>query len=129
MSDGCTDKTRSLSCVLTFCFPFLCGCAAFLLYEISNAQGLFWGDCGEFIAASNTLGIGHAYGHPLFWLVGRISILLHPSNPAVAMTHMTSLVSAVACGLVALFVRDCCDDRTPVPSAPSKTDETDTQRR
>ena len=47
--------------------PWLCGALTLLLYELTNAPGLFWGDAGEFIAVSKTLGIGHPYGHPLFW--------------------------------------------------------------
>ncbi len=46
-------------------FPLFCSLSAYLVYELTNAQGLFWGDGGEFIAVSNTLGIRHPYGHPL----------------------------------------------------------------
>lgn len=84
---------------------------AYALYKLTNAPGLFWGDGGEFLAASCTLGIGHAYGHPLFWLAGRLSTLLHPGDPAIAMHHLTALISAATCGIVALLVRDWCHDR------------------
>lgn len=92
-------------------FPLLCGLGALLLYESSNAGGLFWGDGGEFLAVSKTLGIGHAYGHPLFWIAGRISILLNPANPAAAMNHLTALFSAATCFLVALLVKNWCNER------------------
>lgn len=91
-----------------------CGLIAYTLYKLTNAPGLFWGDGGEFLAASCTLGIGHAYGHPLFWLAGRLSTLLHPGDPAIAMNHLTTLVSAATCGIVALLVRDWCHDRQDV---------------
>ena len=70
-----TEKLDSLS-------VHLCALLSYVLYEVTNAPGLFWGDGGEFLAASSTLGIGHAYGHPLFWLVSRLSTLLDPGNPA-----------------------------------------------
>ena len=93
--------------------PILCGILATFLYEITNARGLFWGDAGEFLAVSNVLGIGHAYGHPLFWLAGRISILLQPANPAAAMNHLVAVVSGATCALVALFVREVIRERMP----------------
>jgi len=78
--------------------PFILGLFAWLLYESTNAHGLFWGDAGEFMAISNILGIGHAYGHPLFWLLGRAAILLAPGDPAAAMNHLTAVFSALTCG-------------------------------
>ena len=96
-----TEKLDSLSVLL-------CALLSYVLYEITNAPGLFWGDGGEFLAVSSTLGIGHAYGHPLFWLVSRLSTFLNPGNPAAAMTHFTAVISAATCAVVALLVRDWC---------------------
>ncbi len=84
-------------------FPLFCGLFIFILYELTNAKGIYWGDSGEFITVSNSLGIGHAYGHPLFWLVGRIAILLNPSNPASAMNHLTAVFSSLTCIIVAMI--------------------------
>ena len=95
------EKLDSLSVII-------CTLLTYVLYEVTNAPGLFWGDGGEFLAASSTLGIGHAYGHPLFWLVGRLSTLFHPGNPEAAMAHFTAVISAATCGIVALLVRDWC---------------------
>ena len=67
---------------------FYCSILVFVLYELTNAPGLFWGDAGEFMAVSRTLGIGHPYGHPLFWLLGRLSIMIMPGSPAAAMNHL-----------------------------------------
>jgi len=92
-------------------FPLFCGLLAYIVYELTNAQGLFWGDGGEFIAASSTLGIGHAYGHPLFWLVGRISIMLNPSNPAAAMNHLVALFSAGSCFVITLLAQNWVNDK------------------
>jgi tetratricopeptide (TPR) repeat protein len=89
-------------------FSIFCGCIALFIYELTNARGFFWGDAGEFIAVSNILGIGHAYGHPLFWLLGRISILMNPSNPSAAMNHLTALFSAMTCTVIALLAQSWC---------------------
>ncbi|HDL17948.1 MAG TPA: DUF2723 domain-containing protein [Bacteroidetes bacterium] len=96
-------------------FPYLMGLFAFAVYELSNAKGFFWGDSGEFIAAAGTLGIGHAYGHPLFWLFGRVSILLEPGNPAAAMNHLVALFSAATVVVVVLLAQNWCDENLPLP--------------
>ena len=85
--------------------PILCGILAFILYESTNSEGLFWGDSGEFISVAKVLGIGHPYGHPLFWLVGRLAILLNPSHPAFAMNQITALFSALTCVVIAMIVQ------------------------
>lgn len=85
--------------------PGLAALAAWILYELTNAPGLTWGDSGEFIAASSTLGIGHPYGHPLYWLAGRIAILLFPSDPAMAMNHLSALAGAVTVFFVGMWAR------------------------
>jgi len=85
--------------------PLFCGIVAYIIYELTNASGLYWGDGGEFIAVANTLGIGHPYGHPLFWLLGRISIMLSPSNPAGAMNHLVAIFSAATCVVIAMIAQ------------------------
>lgn len=104
------SKQHSIKKVDTW-FPMFCGLLTYVLYELTNAPGLFWGDVGEFLAASCTLGIGHAYGHPLFWLVGRVSTIIYPGDPAAVMTHFTSLVSGATAWIVALLVRDWIRDQ------------------
>jgi tetratricopeptide (TPR) repeat protein len=94
--------------------PVIAGILACLIYELTNARGLFWGDSGEFLAAAHTLGIGHAYGHPLFWLAGRVAILLLPGNPAAAMNLLTVLTSGAAVAVVAMLARDVCGKSRPV---------------
>lgn len=92
-------------------FPYVCGLFFFFVYELSNAKGFFWGDAGEFVGTANTLGIGHAYGHPLFWLLGRLSILLQPNNPASAMNHLIVLISSATCVVVAFLVKSWCGEK------------------
>ena len=103
MKEHWMESDESVSKWLRF-FPWICGLIVYLIYELSNARGLYWGDAGEFIATANTLGIGHPYGHPLFWLAGRLSILLAPSQPAGAMGRFTAIVSAATCGLAAGWI-------------------------
>lgn len=87
-------------------WPWVCGLMVWCVYEWSNTSGLFWGDSGEFLSAANTLGIGHPYGHPLFWLIGRIAILFHKSAPAAAMNHLTAFFSAATCVVVGFLARN-----------------------
>ena len=96
------NKNDRFKSFFTTLFPLFCGLFLFILYELTSARGIYWGDSGEFISVSNSLGIGHAYGHPLFWLVGRIAILLNPSNPASAMNHLTAVFSSLTCIVIAM---------------------------
>jgi tetratricopeptide (TPR) repeat protein len=85
--------------------PLLAGILAWVLYELTNADGLFWGDSGEFITVSKILGIGHAYGHPLFWITGRIGTLLFPGNPASSVNHMVTFTAAFTVFMLALMIQ------------------------
>lgn len=86
--------------------PLIVFIVVYLLYEFTRARGIFWGDAGEFLATSRTLGIGHPYGHPLFWLLGRLSIILTPFSPEKAMAHLTALFGAGTAMGVAFFARE-----------------------
>ncbi|MDR1342300.1 MAG: DUF2723 domain-containing protein [Prevotellaceae bacterium] len=59
----------------------------------------FW-DCGEFIACSNKLLVGHPPGAPLFLLIARLFTMLNPANPAV----MVNIMSALASSFTILFL-------------------------
>ncbi|MDR3328653.1 MAG: DUF2723 domain-containing protein [Prevotellaceae bacterium] len=59
----------------------------------------FW-DCGEFIACSNKLLVGHPPGAPMFVTIGRLFTMLNPANPALAINAM----SALASGFTILFL-------------------------
>ena len=59
----------------------------------------FW-DCGEFIACSNKLLVGHPPGAPMFLLIARLFAMLNPSNPAV----MINIMSALASSFTILFL-------------------------
>lgn len=60
----------------------------------------FW-DCGEFIACSYKLQIGHPPGAPLFLIIGRIfSMFAEPENAA----YMINLISALSSSFTILFL-------------------------
>lgn len=60
----------------------------------------FW-DCGEYIATSNKLEVGHPPGAPTFMLIGRVvSMFASPENVAI----MINLLSALSSALTILFM-------------------------
>ena len=55
----------------------------------------FW-DCGEFIASSYKLEVGHPPGNPVFQLIARVfSMFAQPENAAVAVNAMNAICSAL----------------------------------
>lgn len=65
--------------------------------------GSFW-DCGEFILAAKTLGVGHPPGAPVFMLLGRIFTLFgNPEDPA-SYARMVNALSGIASGFTILFL-------------------------
>lgn len=79
---------------------------ALALYLATMAPGLTWGDSGEFITAAWTLGIGHPYGHPLYWLTGRLMTMFLPGNIVLAMNALSAISGAVTCYFIAKLTRD-----------------------
>ncbi len=86
--------------------PYLLGLGALILYKATMAPGLTWGDSGEFISSAYTLGIGHPYGHPLYWLSGRVMTLFFPDDSVRALNNLSVLAGAITCFFVALLARD-----------------------
>ena len=58
-------------------------------------------DCGEFIASSYKLQVGHAPGAPLFMIIGRVFSLFSSDTEKVAM--MINAISAFASAFTILF--------------------------
>ncbi len=55
----------------------------------------FW-DCGEYIATSNKLEVGHPPGAPTFMMIGRVfSMFAAPSNVALMINGLSALCSAL----------------------------------
>ena len=61
----------------------------------------FW-DCGEFIASSYKLEVGHPPGAPLFMMMAKVFSLLAPDKTKVAM--MINAMSAMASAFAILFL-------------------------
>jgi len=69
------------------------------LYYVTLAPDVCWEDSGELITAVSTLGISHTPGHPLYILLGNLSLYFH-SNPAYAL----NLFSAIMGGFTVVFL-------------------------
>ncbi|XP_057714876.1 transmembrane protein 260 isoform X2 [Corythoichthys intestinalis] len=63
------------------------------------------GDSGELITTACELGVAHPPGYPLFTLLSRLAMCLLPTlSPAHSINLMTSLLGAVACGILCMTV-------------------------
>jgi len=80
-------------------FVFL---ASFITYALSLEPSVSWWDCGEFIAASGKLEVGHPPGAPLFLLLGRLFSVLAPDPSRIA--FMINLMSALASAATVMFL-------------------------
>lgn len=78
---------------------FLLSAVVYLLTIEPTAS--FW-DCGEFIAASYKLQVGHPPGAPFFLLMGRLFALFAPDPQGVAM--LMNAMSALASAFTILFL-------------------------
>lgn len=78
----------------------LLGWATFLIalitYSLTLEPTVSWWDCGEFIASSYKLLVGHPPGAPLFLMMGRFFTLFasDPENVAITVNFMSGLASA-----------------------------------
>ena len=69
--------------------------AAFTYLSTIEPTASFW-DCGEFIASSYKLEVGHPPGNPVFQLVARFfTIPVKPEQAAVAVNAMNAILSAL----------------------------------
>ena len=75
---------------------------ALLVYLLTLEPTVSLWDCGEFIASSYKLQVGHPPGAPLFMILGRVSSLLTSNPEKVAM--MINAVSALASAFTILFL-------------------------
>jgi hypothetical protein len=78
---------------LTAVFAFVVSAVTYLLTIEPTAS--FW-DCGEFIASSYKLEVGHPPGNPVFQLFARFfSMFASPENAAVAVNALSAICSAL----------------------------------
>ena len=82
-----------------FCVLFLASAAVYL-HTMNPSVSV--GDSGEFIAASQILGLPHAPSYPLYCLLGKAAIVLNPfAAPAYRVNFLSVLIGA---GIVSLFL-------------------------
>jgi len=84
-------------------------------YGLTLARSLSFWDCGEYIAASNVLGIPHPPGNPLFVMLGRVFILLFGwlKGPAFAVNLISALSSILCCLLIFEITRKILPKESP----------------
>lgn len=75
---------------------------ATLVYVLTLEPTVSWWDCGEFIASSYKLQIGHPPGAPLFLMMGRVASLFASGPENVA--YLVNLMSALASSFTILFL-------------------------
>jgi len=78
------------------------GIAAIVYCVTIERTASFW-DCGEYIACSYRLEVGHPPGAPFFMLMGRVFTLFGGSDPAKA-ALMINVMSALASAFAVLFL-------------------------
>ncbi|HDR67694.1 MAG TPA: DUF2723 domain-containing protein [Bacteroidaceae bacterium] len=92
------DNFRKLNLIIGW-FSFAIALTVYLLTLEPTVS--MW-DCGEFIASSYKLQVGHPPGAPFYLLIGRIFSLLAPNTENVA--RMINAVSAFAGAFTVLFL-------------------------
>ncbi len=85
---------------LTGWIVFIIASAVYLL--TIEPTGSFW-DCGEFIASSYKLQVGHPPGAPFFMMLGRIFTLL-AGNDVTKVAMMVNIMSALCSSFTILFL-------------------------
>src|SRR6185295_11592538 len=78
-----------------------------LLYLRTLCPTVYVGDTGEISTAIATGGVIHPPGYPLFWLLGRLALLVVPvGEPAFRIGCLVALSAAFAVGMLYLLARE-----------------------
>ena len=78
--------------------------AAFTYLSTIEPTASFW-DCGEFIASSYKLEVGHPPGNPMFQLIARFfTMFADAAHAAIAVNVMSALCSALTIFLLYLTI-------------------------
>jgi hypothetical protein len=80
----------------------VCAIATFTYCSTIEPTASFW-DCGEYIACSYKLEVGHPPGAPFFLLIGRFFSLMGGGDPALA-AMMVNVMSALSSSFSILFL-------------------------
>ena len=78
------------------------GVVAFVVYRLTMAPTVSFWDCGEFIATSYTLGVGHPPGAPVYQLLAHLFTLMAVTPEHVAI--WSNMLSVVAGAATAMFL-------------------------
>lgn len=81
----------------------LLGIGASLVYILTAEPTVSWWDCGEYIATTHKLLVGHPPGAPTFQIIGHFFTLLAGNNPAKVAFFMNCM-SAICSGLTIMFL-------------------------
>ncbi|MBR1625776.1 MAG: DUF2723 domain-containing protein, partial [Bacteroidales bacterium] len=91
-------------------YKLLNNCIGWAVFIIASAVYLMtaeptasWWDCGEYIATTNKLEVGHPPGAPTFQIIGRLFALLAGSDMS-KVALMVNSMSAICSGLTILFL-------------------------
>jgi hypothetical protein len=81
----------------------LVGLSGTIIYILTTEPSVSWWDCGEFLATSRYLQIGHPPGAPLFSLLERLFMLL-AGGDVMRMAFWGNLLSAIVGGATGAFL-------------------------
>ncbi len=79
------------------------GIVASALYIMTAEPTVSWWDCGEYIATTSKLLVGHPPGAPTFQLIGRI-FTLFAGDDVTKMAFCVNCMSAICSGLTIMFL-------------------------
>ncbi|MCX7768874.1 MAG: DUF2723 domain-containing protein [Flavobacteriales bacterium] len=82
---------------------WLCFLVAFFTYFLTMEPTVSFWDCGEFIASSYKLQVGHPPGAPLFMVIGRIFSFLAGGNVEKA-AYWVNMISVLSSALTVAFL-------------------------
>ena len=117
MNDGGIEQTGSGSVAISggWSGPAFVTILAFAVYLSTLAPDFTFGDSGEFVAASVTLGIPHPPGYPLYVTLGKLfSELPLPGGMGWRLNVMSALAGAVAAGLLARLLMEFLTSASPM---------------
>ena len=81
------------------------------VYLLTMDRSASWWDCGEFIATSWQLGVGHPPGAPFYQLVTHVAMLFSFGNPlmvAPLCNAVSAVCGAITVGLLYLIIVEFC---------------------